>query len=341
MSLIADLLAKLNRREPSGEVPPGLRRVVESDAHRHTQRRRIVLLSLVLLAVVVAGIASLFAIDRYVSAPKEQVAARLPQPAPAVPSSSADSPVWTAPAPQQPASAPERTPVEQKAQAQDQAVPELPRAEKPAESEAKPSRTRAAERPSQGIPDRRAELELHLYAAKAHEARREYQQALASYREALELDPKNFVILNNVAGTLLRLGSAGEAARFARQALTVRQDYVPAMINLGVAEVQGGSLADGELYLNKALGYDPGNRSLLMNLGLLHERRGNPERAASFYAKLAEARDVQGQLGLARIAEKQGRTADAVRYYRELLQSESVDAAAHRFANERLNALQK
>ncbi len=339
MSLIADLLAKLNRREPSGEVPPGLRRVVESDAHRHTQRRRIVLLSLVLLAVVVAGIAALFAADRYISAPKAPVAARQPQPAPAVPS--AELHVRAEPQQQQPPSAPEQKPVVQKAQAQEQTVPELPRAEKRAESEAKPSRTRPAEKPSQGIPDHRAELELHLYTAKAHEARRAYQQALTSYRTALEFDPKNFIILNNIAGTLLRLGSADEAARFARQALSVRQDYVPAMINLGVAEVQSGNLADGELYLNKALGYDPGNRSLLMNLGLLHERRGNPERAASFYAKLAEARDVQGQLGLARISERQGRAADAARYYRELLQSEGVDAATHRFANERLNALGK
>ncbi|HSW63550.1 MAG TPA: tetratricopeptide repeat protein [Dissulfurispiraceae bacterium] len=331
MSLIADLLAKLNRQEPSGDVPPGLRRVVEADSGQKTQKRRIVVLSIILLAVIVTGAAALFAVDQYVSSPKAPVVARIPQ-QPVSGPPAAPPPVQVSPALSQTSSTPAQKPDEQKSPGQNQAGPNRP-AEKPApqagadvfrskqqtEKERKQTKAAAAEPreqvrailSSQGSPDQTSERNLHLYTAKAHEVRRDYQQALASYRKALEHDPVNYIVLNNIAGTLVRLGSAGEAVKYARQALTVRQDYVPAMINIGVAGIQSGNLTEGELYLNKAFSYEPGNRTLLLNLGLLYERQGSPERAASFYSKLADVRDVQGQLGLARIAEKQGRKTDA------------------------------
>ncbi len=117
-----------------------------------------------------------------------------------------------------------------------------------------------------------------------------------------------------------------------------RADYVPAMVNLGIAYMQGGKTADAEQVFRKALSLDSGNRSILLNLGILSERSNQYEQALQWYTRLAELRDVQGMLGLARIAERQGKRADAIKYYQEIAGT-NPDPAVQRLINERLSVL--
>ncbi|HMK43158.1 MAG TPA: tetratricopeptide repeat protein [Dissulfurispiraceae bacterium] len=339
MSLLADLLAKLNQREGAGDIPPGLRRIVQQDAQKKTMRKRIISLSVLMLAVILLGIGLLYGVKSYINAPVRTIAQTpvVSPSAPPIPPRADAVPQETLKQVQK-----DRGTTPEVAPAPPKAAPAPDKGGTPAQKDGEGSQIgglrqtiRSMVQPS----DRRTERDLALYTAKTHEARRDYPQALADYQRALELDPKNYVIMNNVAGTLLRMGRPGDATSFAAKALSMKADYVPAMINLGAAYAQTGNSADAERYLTRAAALDPANRPVLINLALLYEKAGESDRAVTYYTRLADFRDAQGMLGLARIAERQGRRADAVRLYREILSLEGTDAASQRIAADRLNAL--
>lgn len=187
--------------------------------------------------------------------------------------------------------------------------------------------------------DRRAEKDMYLYGARNYEQSGAYHEALGEYRKALALDPENPVIMNNVASLLVRLNRYEDAATQAQRALRVRQDYVPALINLGLARIGLGQEVEGETSLLKAREMEPAHPQVLLNLALLYERKKAFDRATPLFRSLAEKANSQGYLGLARIAEKQGRTADAEALYREILAIDTLDREAKKLAAERLSLI--
>lgn len=357
MSLIADLLAKANRKEQSGDIPPGLRRVVQESEQKQVLRKRILIVSGIFLGVVVVGIAALWGMNYLITPAAPVQTARIAQPPVAVPSPAPAQPLAVPSVAAPDAPAPAQTPIaaqqgDMKGSPKTDAV--RPGLDKPEPAEKKPAlapssapvarsagekvssaKPAAGSEPSRNL---RAERDMYLYRGKAYENSGNYREALEAYRKAFELDRKNYIVLNNISGMLIRQGSFAEAATYARQALDLRTDYVPAMVNLGIAYMQGGKTADAEQIFRKALVLDSGNRSILLNLAILSERSNQYEQAVQWYTRLAELRDVQGMLGLARIAERQGKRADAVRYYQEIAGT-SPDPAVQRLVNERLSVL--
>jgi len=361
MSLIADLLAKANRKEQSGDIPPGLRRVVQESEQKQVLRKRILIVSGIFLGVVLAGIAVLWGMNSLMTPAAPVQTARIAQPPVPAPS--------PAPAPAQPLASPPVASSDAQAPAQGMVAPQQrdtqglsktnTDAVRPGMVKPEPVEKRPASEPS-SVPvaraagekassakatagselsrNPRAERDMYLYRGKAYENSGNYREALEAYRKAFELDRKNYIVLNNISGMLIRQGSFAEAVTYARQALDLRTDYVPAMVNLGIAYMQGGKTADAEQIFRKALSLDSGNRSILLNLGILTERSNQYEQAVQWYTRLAELRDVQGMLGLARIAERQGKRADAVRYYQEIAGT-NPDPAVQKLVNERLSVL--
>lgn len=357
MSLIADLLAKANRKEQSGDIPPGLRRVVQESEQKQVLRKRILIVSGIFLGVVVAGIAVLWGMNSLMTPAAPVQTARIAQPPVPAPSPAPAEPLAAPPVAASDAQAPAQgliaahqgdmqgspktdavrpgmvkpEPAEKKPASEPSSVP-VARAAGEKASSVKPA---AGSEPSRNP---RAERDMYLYRGKAYENSGNYREALEAYRKAFELDRKNYIVLNNISGMLIRQGSFAEAATYARQALDLRTDYVPAMVNLGIAYMQGGKTADAEQIFRKALALDSGNRSILLNLAILSERSNQYEQALQWYTRLAELRDGQGMLGLARIAERQGKRADAVRYYQEIAGT-NPDPAVQRLVNERLSVL--
>lgn len=357
MSLIADLLAKANRKEQSGDIPPGLRRVVQESEQKQVLRKRILIVSVLFLGAVITGMAVLWAVNSLMTPAVPVQPSRIAQPpgaAPAPSSLPAQPPAAPpgissdAPAPaQSPVASPQQdTPGSPKTDAERPVKPEPVEKKPAAEPSSVPGARAAGEKTSSPKPaagtepsrNPRAERDMYLYQGNAYESSGNYREALAAYRKAFELDRKNYIVLNNMSGMLIRQGSFAEAVSYARQALDLRGDYVPAMVNLGIAYMQGGKPTEAELTLRKALSLDSGNRSILLNLGILSERSHQYEQALQWYTRLAELRDVQGMLGLARIAERQGKRADAIRYYQEIAGT-NPDAAVQRLINERLSVL--
>lgn len=181
--------------------------------------------------------------------------------------------------------------------------------------------------------------DVSLYSARTCEARGDYQQALAHYRKALEIDPESYLVMNNIASVLIRLGSYEESMQYSRRALAARQNYVPSLVNLGVASIRLDNMTEGESYLSKALSIEPSHRHALLNLALLHEKTKEYDKASRSFLRLSEMGDMQGHLGRARIAEKRGQRAEAVRFYREILALNDLDTKTRKMINERLQVL--
>jgi len=81
----------------------------------------------------------------------------------------------------------------------------------------------------------------------------DYQGALAGYKKALEIDKNNYVVMNNIAFIYLALGIIEESVNYSQQALGVNKDYVPALINLGIASAKSGDIPAAEKCFNQVL----------------------------------------------------------------------------------------
>ena len=139
-----------------------------------------------------------------------------------------------------------------------------------------------------------------LYAARSAEQAGDWKSALSSYRKALEYDPNDYKILSNVAAVLNNLGMFDESVKEAERALTKKQDYVPALINAAIGYSSKGNTQKALRLFTLASALDPGNRNLIINLGILHERSGNLDDALAIYRPLAGSSDslvLQGWRG--------------------------------------------
>ena len=181
--------------------------------------------------------------------------------------------------------------------------------------------------------------DLQLYLARSYENKKDYSKAFDSYKQILDVDPGNYLVMNNISSLLLHLEAFEEAIEYSEMALNIKKDYVPSLINLGIAYIKSGSLVAGEGYLLKVISIEPSNKYALFNIALLYEKIGEYDKAYGSYQRLSKMKDYQGYLGLARIAEKQNRISDAIMFYRELMSIEDIDPGIKRMANDRVYML--
>ena len=137
---------------------------------------------------------------------------------------------------------------------------------------------------------------------------------------------------------LITTGSYKESAQYSANALTIQKNYVPSLINLSIANIQLGNTTEGEMYLIKAKSLEPASKTILFNLGLLYEKVAKYDEALPLFRRLADMNDIQGNLGMARIMEKQGNRAEAEKIYKEILRMDNADPATKQLASERLQA---
>lgn len=183
--------------------------------------------------------------------------------------------------------------------------------------------------------------DAYLYTAQTYEARKDYDKAMVNYKKALELDPQNYILMNNTGTAALNKGLYEEAIKYYNSALAIKQNYVPSLINLGLAYIRTNKQAEGEAYLTKAIKAEPSNKMALLNLGIFHELKDSYESAANYFAEVSRMGDQQGYLGLARVAEKQGKVSEAIRAYKEFLSLPDIDMKGRRMAGERIVKLEQ
>lgn len=362
MSLISDLLSKVNRQDPKRDVPPLLKEaVMQKTADRKTRSRFMIPIAIAAFAAA-AGVGAIFLMDfshepapvsrtpvktTEVSHPVAPAATSVVQQpetvvAAAVPKADEKRTMQAAEhKPQKIETAPvvrrkttPRSPVKTSVTAGSVENRDETRQQK-ASGEGKPDQAEKTEEIS------RRDRDLYLYTARTYEMQKNYQGAVSNYRKVLAMDPGNYFVMNNLSCALIQTGAYEEAIGYAQQALQIRKNYLFSYINLGIAYSQLGKYAEGEGYLRQALSTDPANRLALLNLGLLQEKRNALDSAREVFARLSDAGDTQGYLGLARIAEKQGKTADAIQFYQTAMSMESRESPLWATANDRLWQLSK
>jgi hypothetical protein len=171
----------------------------------------------------------------------------------------------------------------------------IPEVGKPVQQEGQKVTTKA-----ERLPDT-SEKDLYLYMARAYESKRDYSNALLSYKKVLGIEPGNYRVMNNIASILIKLNLYDEAKTYLSMALDVRNDYVPGIINLGIVFARAGEAKKAEDSLLKALTLEPDNRDALLNLAILYEKEGSYEKARQHYLRLKQLGDPRGETGLERI----------------------------------------
>jgi len=338
MSILANLLKKTEPNQAKAEIPPGVLQAVSS-SNAGTDRRRFYLIGgIVLVAIALGALLGIYLNTRPTPVRPVVRPQPLPQTEPVAavqPSlSSATQPQVVAPSVAAPAEMVQK-PVRSAARParMAQSVKRSAPAEQPVAPQAAPER-RAA-------PKDRSIIDAYLFAARNAEARRDYLTALKQYRLALEADPDNYRIMNNMASTLLQVGMYDEALTVANRALSLKPDYVSALVNAGIAQGGLGQGAAARGMLSRAVMLDPGNRSALYNLALAQERAGLLDDALKSYRRLADGGDAQGYLGQGRLYERQGNTAEALKLYRELTALPDSGQRPKDLARERIKILEQ
>jgi tetratricopeptide (TPR) repeat protein len=193
----------------------------------------------------------------------------------------------------------------------------------------------APEKKSQGTSERDA----YLYSAREFETKKDYSNALASYRKALDKDKKNFNIMNNIAYIYLQLGLNEDSVTYSRMALEIDENYTPALINLGIAYAGSGNVMEAEGLLKRAAALEPDNQPVFFNLAVLNERQDKYDEASAYYSHLIKLGNAKGSLGLARIYEKQGMPEEALQLYKNVYAIDSIDSTTKLQAKKRIYIL--
>jgi tetratricopeptide (TPR) repeat protein len=142
-------------------------------------------------------------------------------------------------------------------------------------------------------------------------------EALASYDEALALNPNNAHWWSYRGDALNKLGRHEEAVESCDKALKINPDYVGALVNLGNALDKLGRYEEAIESYDKALKIKPDYAEALYNRGSTLDELGRHEEAVESYEKALEIRpdyaDAWHNHGLS--LEELGRYSEAVKSY--------------------------
>ncbi len=90
-----------------------------------------------------------------------------------------------------------------------------------------------------------------------------YSKALEAYESASKLNPNNPRLKLVMANVSISLGKNSDAKDYANQALTLKPDYIDALITLSQIAKNEGDTAGAVSYAQKALSFAPGNKDLM------------------------------------------------------------------------------
>ena len=120
--------------------------------------------------------------------------------------------------------------------------------------------------------------------------RTEFEEAIASYRRALQLDPAYSLALLNLGVALQQLFRHEEALNCYQKVLALEVDHPRALANQGIALLALSRLAEARTSLAHALAADPANPEAHFNLGFVLHEMGNHAEALASYERALEIR---------------------------------------------------
>lgn len=309
MSLLSELLSKIKHQKPKRDVPPGLKTTIKAFKKKEPARMRLAILSVSLVTVLSLGFVTVYLLNvsRKETTLQDVQKAEEPFTVGLVSKATVETNIVEAVAKDQKA---ETNIVEAVAKDKEAKVKStLKKAtkrevlKKPLPSKPQKALKDTSQEVTKAEKPKRdpSEKDLYLYMAWDYESKRDYPNAIESYKKVLAVEPLNYKVMNNIAALFIRLNSFEEANFYVQKALKIKSSYVPALINAGIIFAKSGKNHDAENYLLRALSYEPDNRYALFNIGLLYEKEGDYEKAFGYYSKLKLLGDERGSAGLERI----------------------------------------
>jgi len=111
-------------------------------------------------------------------------------------------------------------------------------------------------------------------AAKGHD-----EEAIAEWKKALEINPDDAVVNNNLGTHLLKKGQLDEAIPHFEKAVAQKPDYADAQNNLGIVLLQKGRVGEAIEHLEKAEELNHQNTQTYYNLGAAFYMQGKASEA--------------------------------------------------------------
>jgi Tfp pilus assembly protein PilF len=334
MSLLSDLLSKIRHPEPRRDVPPGLRSMVSTLKKKEFNRRRLALFMAFAVMALGSGFVTVYLVGIYPTKDTKDVkqVAEYKRPI-SEPKSEQPSLPYRA------AHTPEETSRGQVMVNSQEKKVEMVRTQKEGEEKKIKKKVRPEplkiqktfEDTSQPVQDvdniyvlqgrktqpetvevaniekpkvDSSEKDLYLYTAGNYESRKDYPNALASYKKVLDIEPRNYRVMNNIASILLQINSSEEAKTYLQKAFDIKNDYVPGLINMGIALAKLEETEKAEGFLLRAHTLEPDNRRTIFNIAILYEKKGNYEKAREYYLRLQRLGDTEGGVGLERTRDR-------------------------------------
>jgi tetratricopeptide (TPR) repeat protein len=131
--------------------------------------------------------------------------------------------------------------------------------------------------------------EAHLLQGVIEQLRQARQEALGSFRRALEIDPEHDEARMHLVDLLLEMAQGGEALPHARYLQQRQPDNVILLVYLARCLDLAGEQAEAEKTLDRVLELDPRHAAALFERGKLALRSGQVEAAEKWLRQAAEA----------------------------------------------------
>ncbi len=157
-----------------------------------------------------------------------------------------------------------------------------------------------------------------------------HDEAIASYRAALKLDPGYTVAMLNLARVTSDKGDQKEAIAIAQKALAAGGEPFFANMVLGQAEAAQGNIAVAAAAYGNAAAADPNSPSPDARLGSILSRSGDAVGAKSAYTRAIgiDPDCIEAHTGLAGLAITENNVGELLEQYREIRRLKPGDASA-------------
>jgi len=131
--------------------------------------------------------------------------------------------------------------------------------------------------------------DAHLNLGLTYAERGLFHEALASYEEALRLDPKDPVAKHEMATVLMDMGRPGEAISLLRDVVKVEGDNLDAWVDLGNCYATKGIYSESERALQRALELDATDLMANYHMAALRASQGDTDRCLESLRLAAKA----------------------------------------------------
>lgn len=173
---------------------------------------------------------------------------------------------------------------------------------------------------------------------------KDYGEAVAQYKKALEQKPDYVEAANNMGLAYVEMGNTADAELAYKNAIAIDGKYAAAWFNLGNLKLDSGDRAAAIEAFQHAVTIRPGYKSALINLGVAFRQVGQLDEAVATYRQLTELepRYVRAWYNLGVALGFAGRLAEARDAYRRALEIDDEHWPSLKnlaFADQRLGQL--